>query len=86
MTHVLPAVRAQELYRFLIEFVKKEPVTPTGGLVLAGWSFGCNYITALLAESMTFASTADDARLLACLKRAVIYGTSDAGNFWNVVR
>ncbi|KAF9484545.1 alpha/beta-hydrolase [Pholiota conissans] len=66
-------IRARELYDFLIDFVKKEPVTVKGGLVLAGWSYGCNFVTALLAESPNFPKTPDNARLVDRIKRTVIY-------------
>ncbi|KAL5531023.1 hypothetical protein ACEPAG_3899 [Sanghuangporus baumii] len=46
--------RAKELYDFLELFVQKEKIPKAGGLIVAGWSFGANWITALLANAQEF--------------------------------
>ncbi|OCB85145.1 hypothetical protein A7U60_g7771 [Sanghuangporus baumii] len=43
--------RARELYDFLELFVQKEKIPKDGRLIVAGWSFGANWITALLANA-----------------------------------
>ncbi|KAF8954824.1 alpha/beta-hydrolase [Flammula alnicola] len=65
--------RSRELYQFLVEFVNKEMVTPSGGLVLAAWSFGCSLITALLADISSVQLTSERLKLRQCIKRVVLY-------------
>ena len=68
--------RAREVYDYLIDLVKTERIPPvqgqTGGIVLAGWSLGATWITALLAHVATF--PVGDIRLSEYVRRLVYYG------------
>ncbi|KAI0643290.1 hypothetical protein C8Q79DRAFT_1074459 [Trametes meyenii] len=60
-------VRGREVHSLLHELVEKEnlpaaePVKGTGGIVIAGWSFGTIWMTALLASVPLSASAGEDA-------------------------
>ncbi|KAL5522412.1 hypothetical protein ACEPAG_8428 [Sanghuangporus baumii] len=63
--------RAKELYDFLKTLVQEENTSRTGGLVVAGWSFGAAWVTALLANAAEF--SINDNQLGAYIRRAVLY-------------
>lgn len=67
--------RARELYDFLEIFVKTADIPPKS-LVLAGWSFGSIWITALLAHVSTF--PVNDIELDKYIRRVVAYGRSSS--------
>ena len=72
--------RARELYDYLVALVKREDIpsargkgkAATGGIVLAGWSFGVTMMTAFLANVAYFSS---DVQLSKYVRRVVFYGT-----------
>ncbi|EIW52719.1 uncharacterized protein TRAVEDRAFT_135327 [Trametes versicolor FP-101664 SS1] len=72
--------RAREVYDLLIELVKNEDLPPfqrernTGGIIVAGWSFGTVWITALLAHSASFATNSVD--LSAYMRRVIFFDPS----------
>ena len=70
--------RAQEVYDYLIDLVKTEHIPPvqgkTGGIILAGWSFGAVWISALLANVATF--PVGEIRLRDYVRQLVYYGAS----------
>ena len=72
--------RARELYDYLFALVKREDIpsargkgkAATGGIVLAGWSFGVTMMTAFLANVASFSS---EVQLSKYVRRVVFYGT-----------
>ncbi|TBU30271.1 hypothetical protein BD311DRAFT_755099 [Dichomitus squalens] len=68
--------RAQELLGFLVELVQAGGVTPAepirnkGGIVVAGWSLGQAWMTALLAHA---SSSPASSRLREYIRRVVLY-------------
>ena len=68
--------RARELYDYLVGLVKTERLPRargiSGGIVLAGWSLGATWISALLAHVATF--PVGDIRLSEYVRRLVYYG------------
>lgn len=70
--------RARELFDLLVELVQDGRVAPVqladnaGGIVVAGWSFGCIWMTALLAHVAAFIGEGLD--LSAYVRRVVIFG------------
>ena len=69
------ADRARELYDFLTKFIAQEDIPAaagaTGGLVVAGWSFGTKWITSFLQQLARF--PAGDVELRAYVRRIVLY-------------
>ena len=72
-------------YDFLSLLVKNEnipiynPSENTGGMMIAGWSLGCGFITGFLANIASFPSADDgDATpsVKQYLRRAIFYGKS----------
>lgn len=64
--------RGKDLYDFLEEFIAKEKIprrgSESGGIILAGWSFGTVFITSLLANAPTFPKgTVDVAAHMRCV-------------------
>ncbi|KAI0823785.1 hypothetical protein BC628DRAFT_1323902 [Trametes gibbosa] len=70
--------RAREVYNFLVDFVKRERIPvregSTGGLIIAGWSLGSSYMTALLANVRLFPE--GDIQLSKYMRRLVMYDAS----------
>ncbi|KAI0713772.1 Alpha/Beta hydrolase protein [Earliella scabrosa] len=66
--------RARELYDYLAELVEAGLVTKPGGIVLAGWSLGAVWLSALLTHAASFPVT--QVRLSEYLKRVVYYDAS----------
>ncbi|KAI0700839.1 hypothetical protein C8T65DRAFT_789832 [Cerioporus squamosus] len=72
--------RAREVYDFLEELVRRDQVPPanpeenTGGIVIAGWSFGSVWMEALLAFASSFPIT--DIELSKYVRRVVCYDFS----------
>ncbi|KAI0631506.1 hypothetical protein C8Q77DRAFT_1218969 [Trametes polyzona] len=72
--------RTREVYGFLVEFVTKErppppqPGSNTGGIVIAGWSFGTIWMTALLAHVSSFDAHSID--VSAYMRRVVLFDPS----------
>lgn len=66
--------RAYELYGFLEAFVCEEQLS-LESIIVAGWSFGSAWITALLAYASTF-PTKHGISLARYIKHALIYGSS----------
>ncbi len=70
--------RAREVYDFLEELVHHDQVPPanpkenTGGIVIAGWSFGSVWMLAVLAFASSFPTT--DVYLSKYVRRVVCYG------------
>lgn len=70
--------RARELYDFLVQLVKSSNLplldrgTNKGGIVLAGWSFGTLWMTALLAYVALF--PVDDVRLSDYMRSVTFLG------------
>ncbi len=68
--------RARELHTFLVHFVVENDIPSvdgnTGGIVLAGWSLGSIWMTALLAHVHTFPVV--DVELGAYMRRIVLHG------------
>ncbi len=70
--------RARETYDYLLELVKSGVVTPpnpgnTGGIILAGWSLGAVWLSALLTHVASF--PVSDVKLGDYVRRIVYYGT-----------
>ena len=76
--------RAQELLVLLAELVQAGGVTPaeptrkSGGMVVAGWSLGQAWMTALLAH---VASSPTSSRLREYVRRIVLYGEHFSKSF-----
>ncbi|KAI0334193.1 hypothetical protein GY45DRAFT_1318644 [Cubamyces sp. BRFM 1775] len=68
--------RARELYDLLVQLVKNEDITAAdrknnkGGIVVAGWSFGSSWMTALLANVAAF--PVEDIKLSDHIRRVVL--------------
>ena len=73
--------RARELYDYLVDLVQTQNIPraqgKTGGIVVAGWSIGATWITALLAHVAEF--PVGDVRLGEYVRRLVLYGAWRAG-------
>ena len=64
--------RARELHDFLCILVEAENIPRSGGLIIAGWSFGASWITALLANAPEFPTRG--VHLAAYVRRTILYG------------
>lgn len=73
--------RARELHDYLVELVEGGGTTPvranskTGGIVVAGWSLGAVWISALLSHVASFSG--GSVRLSEHVRRVVYYGQSN---------
>ncbi|KAI0710924.1 hypothetical protein C8Q76DRAFT_739253 [Earliella scabrosa] len=78
------AERARELHDFLLDFARTndipaaQPAANRGGIVIAGWSLGAAWITALLANVASF-PIQGDVRLHDYVRRVVLHGTWGTG-------
>ncbi|KAI0691961.1 hypothetical protein C8T65DRAFT_670209 [Cerioporus squamosus] len=75
---VLMKKRARELYDYLVDLVKRGGIIPAqgkqGGLVLAGWSLGATWLSALLTHVASFPVA--DVNLKEYVRRIVYYDSS----------
>lgn len=74
--------RARELYEFLGIFCRREnipsyiPSEKTGGIILAGWSLGTSFMTAMLANIQDFPTILGGIDMMQYLRHVVFYGPS----------
>ncbi|KAI0830065.1 hypothetical protein BC628DRAFT_1408261 [Trametes gibbosa] len=70
--------RAREIYEFLVELVRSKAVHPvdpankTGGIVIAGWSFGTVWMLALLTHVASFSEAVEDVDMTKYMRRVVL--------------
>lgn len=73
--------RAREVYDLLADFVFKNnipaarPGENAGGIVIAGWSLGASWMTALLANVASF--PVGNVKLASYVRRVVLHGTTE---------